>query len=151
VQSSAFQDGDTLPKEHTCDGADTSPPLSWTPGPEGTKSYALVLNDTTIKFLHSVMYDIPVATSALPANVDKSYEPTAPQGAKQTKSYRPAVFGYAGPCPPSREDVYEFVLYALDVDALPNMTRDTTLKAAEAEIKKHALGSVRVTAKYRRP
>src|SRR4051794_7509451 len=51
LTSGAFEDGAKLPSLHTCDGdgskKNVSPPLSWTPGPEGTKSYAIVFIDNT--------------------------------------------------------------------------------------------------------
>ena len=33
-----------LPREFTGDGAGISPPLSWKRGPEGTKSYAVIMH-----------------------------------------------------------------------------------------------------------
>jgi len=33
-----------LPAGYTCDGAGTSPPLTWTPARKGTKGYALVMD-----------------------------------------------------------------------------------------------------------
>ena len=44
VTSWAFSLED-LPVEFTVDGTNISPPLEWTPGPEGTKSYALIFDD----------------------------------------------------------------------------------------------------------
>jgi hypothetical protein len=34
LTSSAFADGDTLPEKYSCGGANVSPPLEWTKGPE---------------------------------------------------------------------------------------------------------------------
>src|SRR5688500_16525468 len=39
LTSSAFADGEALPVKYSCGGDNVSPPLSWTAGPEGTKSY----------------------------------------------------------------------------------------------------------------
>jgi len=41
VTSTAFQQGTTIPKHYTGDGADQSPPLRWSEPPSGTKSIAL--------------------------------------------------------------------------------------------------------------
>lgn len=151
LTSSAFESGAKLPADYTCNGKDISPPFTWGPGPEGTLSYAMVVNDTTLKFLHAIIYDIPAATLTLPEGVEKKEQPSEPAGAKQVKSFR-GTFGYAGPCPPKpNEDVYEFVLYALGSETLTGITNASTLKAAEAEIKKNALGSTRVTAAYKQP
>ncbi len=38
IKSTAFGEGDLIPKQYTCDGADVSPQLSWSQPPEGTGS-----------------------------------------------------------------------------------------------------------------
>ena len=148
LTSTAIAEGASFPPENTCSGADTSPPLSWTAGPAGTKSYAVVLNDTTISFLHFIVYDIPASVTALPAALEAAYAPANPAGAHETKSYK-GTFGYAGPCPPV-EHVYEFVLYALDVATLPGVTQNVTLADAQTAIKAHSLASAKLTAKYKK-
>src|SRR5262245_17826019 len=45
LQSPAFQEGETIPKQYTGDGKDTSPPLRWSAPPEGAKSFALICDD----------------------------------------------------------------------------------------------------------
>jgi phosphatidylethanolamine-binding protein (PEBP) family uncharacterized protein len=45
VTSSAFAGGGTIPRRHSCDGEDRSPPLSWSAPPAGTGSLALILDD----------------------------------------------------------------------------------------------------------
>jgi Raf kinase inhibitor-like YbhB/YbcL family protein len=149
LTSTALAEGATFPVDNTCTGDDVSPPLAWGPGPAGTKSYAVILNDTTIKFLHAIIYDIPESVTSLPAKVESVYAPAVPAGAHQTKSYL-KTFGYSGPCPGTLH-VYEFVLHALDVATLPGMTMTTSLAEAETAIKAHSLGSTRLTGKYKKP
>ena len=45
IKSSAFNEGDMIPKKYTCDGADISPPLAWDAVPMNTKSVALISDD----------------------------------------------------------------------------------------------------------
>ncbi|MCD6353344.1 MAG: YbhB/YbcL family Raf kinase inhibitor-like protein, partial [Proteobacteria bacterium] len=45
LRSSAFNEGEMIPKQYTCDGQDISPPLAWNDPPEDTKSLALVCDD----------------------------------------------------------------------------------------------------------
>ncbi|MBA7709640.1 hypothetical protein ES703_118562 [subsurface metagenome] len=45
VTSTAFQDGDKIPDNYTCQGQDISPPLAWSEPPEGTQSFALIMDD----------------------------------------------------------------------------------------------------------
>lgn len=152
LTSSVLTEGEMFQADNTCTGKDESPDLAWGPGPEGTKSYAIVMNDQTLDFLHGVTFDIPATTLALPAAVDRAFEPTKVPGAKQAESYRKGRFGYSGPCAPKpNTDVYEFVLYALDVETLPNVTQTTARGDVETEIKKHVVGTTKLTGKYKQP
>lgn len=45
LTSSAFTHQGAIPTKYTCEGADISPPLSWTNLPPGTKSLALIVDD----------------------------------------------------------------------------------------------------------
>ena len=150
LKSDDTSEGATLAKEFTCDATPAasmvSPSLRWTHGPAGTKSYAVVFNDTSISFLHGAIYD--VAGTKLTKGIERTYEPLDPSGAKQTKAYD-GKFGYAGPCP-TGEHIYEFVLYALDVANVPDVTKDSTTKTVETELKKHALARTKLTVKYAR-
>ena len=44
LQSYAVSDNGTLPKEYTCDGTSSSPPLNWVNAPSGTKSFAITMH-----------------------------------------------------------------------------------------------------------
>src|SRR5215217_5719513 len=46
LTSDAFQQGQPIPAQYTCDGANQSPPLKWSEPPEATKSFAIVVDDT---------------------------------------------------------------------------------------------------------
>ncbi len=45
LKSSTFAHGAEIPKKHTCDAADVSPPLEWSGPPPRTVSFALVMDD----------------------------------------------------------------------------------------------------------
>ena len=45
LSSAAFKPLGRIPKKHTGEGEDVSPPLEWTGAPAGTKTYALVCHD----------------------------------------------------------------------------------------------------------
>jgi phosphatidylethanolamine-binding protein (PEBP) family uncharacterized protein len=45
LRSPAFGPGGEIPLKYTGDGTDVSPPLRWTDPPEGTKSFALTVDD----------------------------------------------------------------------------------------------------------
>ena len=45
LSSPSFQPGGSIPAVHTCEGADSSPPLEWGGLPAGTRSLALIIDD----------------------------------------------------------------------------------------------------------
>jgi Raf kinase inhibitor-like YbhB/YbcL family protein len=45
LASPAIPPGGEIPSQYTCDGADISPPLTWSGVPNGTKSLVLVVED----------------------------------------------------------------------------------------------------------
>lgn len=149
LTSTAFEEGGVIPTAHACHGANTSPPLAWSGAPTDTKSFAIIFNDRTTDFLHSVIYDIPATTTELPANVQKTYQPSNVPGAKQTRAYT-MTYGYAGPCPQEMH-TYEFVLYALDVEALPGVTQTTARADAVTAIEAHGIASTKLTGTYTPP
>ena len=106
LTSSAFTDGGAIPAEHTCDGADTSPPLAWTDVPDGVEAFALVVTDPDAGgFVHWVLADIPGEVRELPAGEGDAI------GVPGANGFGDA--GWGGPCPPSGQHRYEFRLYAL--------------------------------------
>lgn len=114
VTSPAIQEGGMIPAENTCEGrpfpvALSNPAISWTPGPEGTQSYAIVVKHLAISdglpqtdpnyfrgFMWAI-WDIPANVTSIPANLGSEQFPTAIPGAQQWTSYN--QFGYFAPCP----------------------------------------------------
>jgi Raf kinase inhibitor-like YbhB/YbcL family protein len=111
-QSLPFQQGARIPTEFTCDGADQSPPLSWTAAGDA-KSWVLIVDDPDAPggtFTHWMLYDIPVATNALPRSSNGIGTPGKNDFGKT---------GYGGPCPPKGSNHhYYFKLYAENVATL---------------------------------
>jgi Raf kinase inhibitor-like YbhB/YbcL family protein len=115
LHSSAFAAGESIPRKHTCDGADQSPPLEWSELPAGTKSLFLILEDPDAPsgvFTHWVLFNLPPEPAALPAAVAK--QAVLANGAMHGRNdFRRG--GYGGPCPPhGQTHRYVFRLYALD-------------------------------------
>ena len=114
ISSPAFQDGDQIPVEFTCDGSNTSPALLWSGAPSGTRTFALLCDDPDAPgrtFVHWVIYNLPPAKSALTQGVPPKGE--LEEGVLQGLNSARRV-GYVGPCPPSGRHRYYFKLYALD-------------------------------------
>jgi Raf kinase inhibitor-like YbhB/YbcL family protein len=131
--SSDFADGAMIPDEFTCDGKafgdGMSPQLEWSAAPPDALSFAITFIDTTLTSktppdtngYHWAMWDIPSTVMELPGGLPSGATLNDPAGAKQYSPFNPPA--YLGPCPSFFEpatDEYAFVLYALDVETLPN-------------------------------
>jgi Raf kinase inhibitor-like YbhB/YbcL family protein len=114
VSSPRWKHGETIPKKHTGDGADVSPPLLFEGVPAGTKSFALICDDPDAPvgtWVHWVIYDIPGTAKGLPEGVPT--DASLPDGSRQGRnSWKNS--GYGGPSPPpGKPHRYFFRLYAL--------------------------------------
>jgi Raf kinase inhibitor-like YbhB/YbcL family protein len=131
LASTAFRDGDTIPKLYSCDGDDVSPPLSWTDVPEEARELALLMEDPDAPggtFVHWVLFKIA-------PDREEIADAELPQGARQGENSRGDA-GYAGPCPPEGDEPhhYEFDLYALSkpIDLPDGASADDVRAAIEA-------------------
>ncbi|MBI1985418.1 MAG: YbhB/YbcL family Raf kinase inhibitor-like protein [Rhodospirillales bacterium] len=152
MKSSAFTDGQEIPRRHTCEGEDVSPPLAWSGAPAGTKSFALIVDDPDapdpkaprMTWVHWVLYNLPATAAALPEGV----KPAAlPAGTGEGKNDWKRT-GYGGPCPPIGRHRYFHKLYALDA-ALADL--GTPGKAElERAIKGHVLARAELVGTYQK-
>lgn len=115
LESAAFGEGELIPSRHTCDGVNSSPPLTWTGVPGEAKSLALIFEDIdSVKgtWSHWVLYDLPLDVEALPGAIPPS--DSLLWGGFQGQNDFDEV-GYGGPCP-SDGKTHRYVarLYALD-------------------------------------
>jgi hypothetical protein len=150
LSSPAFGEGAAIPVEHTCDGADVSPPLAWNDPPAGTKSFALIADDPDAPagtWVHWVLYNLPAATTQLPARIAK-VETLDLGGARQGRNdFRHP--GYGGPCPPrGPAHRYFFKLYALDAPL--ELRPGAPKKDVEAAMQGHTLGLAQLIGTYAR-
>jgi len=149
ITSTAFSDGQPIPRKYTCQGSDLSPPLAWTNIPAITKSFALIMDDPDAPvgtWVHWVLYDLPPAAAGLPEDVAKTQ--VLANGAKQGLNTWPRL-GYGGPCPPpGKPHRYLFKIYALDtmLDLKPGATK----KDVEAAMKGHVLAEGQLMGTYQR-
>lgn len=148
LRSAAFQPDGPIPSGHTCDGADTSPPLEWSGEPAGTKAFALIVHDPDAPvgdYLHWAAWNIPPGTHALAAGVAK--KDSLPDGTQQGRNdFRKP--GYGGPCPPGGTHHYIFELHALD--AMLTLPADAPRDQIEKAIRGHVLATAKITGTYQR-
>ena len=136
ITSSAFSEGQAIPKRYTCDGPDVSPDLAWSGVPDGAASLALICDDPDAPmgtWVHWVLFNIPADADGLPAEIpaDAALESGARHG---TNDFR--RLGYGGPCPPGGTHRYFFKLYALDtmLELDSGITKAQLLEAMEGHI-----------------
>ena len=149
VISTAFREGEAIPVQYTCDGANISPPLRWDNAPQGAGSFALVCDDPDAPmgtWVHWVIYNIPADSDRLPEAVPatEKLETGALQGRNDF-----GKIGYGGPCPPrGKPHRYFFRLYALDGKLA--VGGGLTRKALLEEMKGHVLETAELYGTYGR-
>src|SRR6266436_3439468 len=155
LTSTTFKDGTLMPKKvanknpanPNCVGDNVSPQLSWSGVPEGTKSFALLMEDPEGRggagVHHMVTYGIDAKVTGF-AEGDLSKPSDKFVGGKATQG----TGIYNGPCTPANVQPhhYTFVLVATDLDPkeLPaGLTRDELLPklVPPAPAPSHAKGS----------
>jgi Raf kinase inhibitor-like YbhB/YbcL family protein len=135
--SSSFGEGEIIPLQYTCEGADVSPPLHWSVPPAGTRSYVIIVDDPDAPvgtWVHWVIYNLPLDLRGLSEGVptDEKVLDGASQGMNDFKR-----LGYGGPCPPpGKPHRYFFKLYALDkvLNLKPQANKRQVLDACKGHI-----------------
>ena len=106
-----------------CTGENTSPQLSWSNVPEGTKSFAITMYDpdapTGSGWWHWVVFDIPNDVHEVLKNAGNVEAGLMPKEAIQSITNYGAP-GYGGPCPPENHGIHQYVItvHALKVEKL---------------------------------
>jgi Raf kinase inhibitor-like YbhB/YbcL family protein len=144
VTSEAFQNGQPIPAHFTCDGGDQTPTLKWDEPPEGTKSFALVIDDPDAPsgtFRHWGVFDIPASMRSIGGGQRIGTEVRNDFG-------KP---GYGGPCPPKGHGPhhYHFKLFALDTDKL-GLSTDAKIVDVENAAQQHSIAQGELIGTYER-
>jgi len=151
IDSSAFQPNGNIPRKHTCESNDVSPPLAWRGEPGNTKSFALIVDDPDapdpkapkMTWVHWVAYNLPASTHELAEGASRKM----PAGARDGKNDWKRT-GYGGPCPPTGRHRYFHKLYALDVE-LPDL-HEPTKPQLEAAMKGHIIAQAELVGTYQK-
>jgi len=116
VSSEAFFSQNILPQRYTCHGARINPPLDWSGAPAGTKSLAVIVDDSSAPitpFIYWLVFDIQPGTTDI-------QEDAVPIGARQALNSADTA-AYDPPCPGGHSHSYRFTVYALNRTlTLPN-------------------------------
>jgi Raf kinase inhibitor-like YbhB/YbcL family protein len=136
LTSTAFKEGQPIPRTYTCDGVNVSPSLEWSGVPKTAKTVAIICDDPDAPagtWVHWVLYNLPADNIGIVENVPVT-EKLAAGGFQGTNDF--GKIGYGGPCPPSGTHHYFFKIYALDGE-LPlkaGATKAEVMKAMEGHI-----------------
>lgn len=151
LTSTAFGHQQSMPTKYTCEGHQVSPPLSWSDVPEGTQSFALIVDDPDAPdpaapkrvFVHWVLYNIPADVRSLPENAASTGLPSATLQGKNDRGES----AYTGPCPPIGRHRYFHKIYALDT----KLDLESPTKAdLERAMKGHVLATGELVGTYQK-
>ncbi|MDP6607350.1 MAG: YbhB/YbcL family Raf kinase inhibitor-like protein [Dehalococcoidia bacterium] len=148
LTSPAFGPGGAIPKEHTGEGDNSSPALSWTNVPDGTQSFALICHDPDAPlvaggaygFLHWVLYNIPASVTSLAAGT--SDHTSGPSGF--------GAAGYGGPMPPPGHGTHHYFFWLFALSSEPDLADGLSLGDLLEQIEPHTLGMNRLVGTYER-
>ena len=148
LTSSAFEDGGSIPTQHTGEGEDVSPALAWTDVPEGIESFAVICHDPdaplikpgSYGFVHWVLYGIPGAASGLPEGTGEYVH-----GANDFGNQ-----GYGGPMPPEGHGTHRYFFWLFALDSTPELDAGLTMWELLAKIEPSVIGMNRLMGTYKR-
>lgn len=136
VTSSAFREGEMIPKRYSGYGDNVSLDISWSKPPIDTKCMAIICEDpdaTIGTWTHWMAFNIPYKSGTLPEKIPSraALEDGTIQGVNDFNKT-----GYDGPHPPYGTHRYYFRVYALDtrVTLASDVTREELLHAMEGNI-----------------
>jgi Raf kinase inhibitor-like YbhB/YbcL family protein len=137
VGSEAFLQGMLAPR-YTCHGTGAHPPVNWSGAPPGTKSLAIIVDDSSAPitpFIYWLVFDIGSGTTDI-------QEGSLPTGARLAQNSRGPA-GYDAPCPSGRPHSYRFTVYALRT--FLNLPQGAPLQTVWTAIAGATIGRGRIT------
>jgi Raf kinase inhibitor-like YbhB/YbcL family protein len=143
LTSSAFGEGEAIPRRHTCEGEDLSPPLAWTDVPDETASLALIVDDPDAPrgtFTHWVGWELDPATSGL-----REGEAAPVEGRNDF-----GQSGYRGPCPPPGHGPHRYVFRLHAVSGELDLAAGAGKEEFRRALEERVLAVAELTGSYER-
>jgi hypothetical protein len=145
VTSPEFGGGKIIPAQFTChakDGKGVSPPLFWSGVPAGTKSIAVVVDDSDAPItprVYWIVFDISPATTDLQSGTLPPHAQVAYNSAGKP--------GYDPPCPVGSPHNYRFTVYALSSFLSSQLPDQPRLEPAWSTIARYVIARGTLTAR----
>lgn len=148
LTSSAFEARGKIPKKHTGEGDDVSPPLAWTDVPDGARSFAVLCHDpdaplvkpASYGFEHWVLYGIPGDVRELPEG--------GGDYVKGANDFGRA--GYAGPMPPEGHGPHHYFFWVLALDVEADLPAGLSMSELLQRIEPNVIAMNRLIGVYER-
>ena len=155
VTSPAYQEGEAIPLRLSGYDQNASVPLEWTKGPDGTKGYAILMEDPdaavdVLPVPHWLAWNVPAETTSLREGLVKHFRLTDPKGLSQGRNYtrRP---GYDGPRPAAGDPPHHYHVQVFALDAALDLPIGATRAEVLAAMKGHVLASGQLVGLFQRP
>ncbi|QHC22231.1 YbhB/YbcL family Raf kinase inhibitor-like protein [Streptomyces sp. GS7] len=145
LRSVAFDDHAAIPRRHSGEGDDVSPPLTWSAAPDGTAELVLLCEDPDAPggaFLHWLVTGIDPESSG-------AAEGEVPQGGQEWPNGFGRV-GWAGPMPPPGHGVHRYFFRLWAVSEPLSLHGRPTADAVHHAVKGQELASGTLVGTYRR-
>jgi Raf kinase inhibitor-like YbhB/YbcL family protein len=143
ITSTAFDEGGEIPRRHTCEGDDLSPPLAWSGVPEGAASLALIVEDPDAPsgtFVHWLAWGIDPGSGGL-----EEGEAAPSEGASGFGD-----LGYRGPCPPPGHGPHRYFFRLHALDRAPELAAGANREELDAAIDGHVLETAELMGTFER-
>ena len=149
LTSTAFEQGGSIPKQHTGEGVDTSPALSWSNAPEGTKAFAVICHDPdaplvspggTYGYVHWVLYNIPANITGLDEGSTGFTNGKTDFGTEV----------YGGPMPPNGHGKHQYYYWVLALNEKVELESGLTMWQLLHSIEPNLTGMNRLIGTYER-
>jgi Raf kinase inhibitor-like YbhB/YbcL family protein len=151
LTSPAFGHGEPIPEKHRGRllGANISPALNWTPPPDRTVEFALIVQDPDVPFgkpaIHALALGIDPSLGGIPENA--LTHPSPIPGIRHGKGAL-GHRGWAGPMPPRSHGPHAYVFQLFALDQAPDLPAGFALNQVTAAIAGHAVGRARLDGTY---
>lgn len=153
VSSSTFQNGARIPETYVAEGEDVSPPLQWSAGPAGTRSYAVIMEDPNVRqdppFVHWLLYNVPAEVTSLDEGVPGTPRLEKPEGALQGRNERGSL-GYYGPRPPRGDSPHRYHFQVFALDTVLNLPHGASRAELLSAMRGHVLAQGEIVGTFQR-